>query len=225
MLAACSGGGGGGDDDNPPIDAEPQCVESWLCTPWQTSGASNTATRTCTDQNACGTTANQPVLSADLPALDPEYYECSVEPILVRNCSMLGCHGTETGRAYRIYARGRLRVTGQTIIEPGCLIPGTEFPSEECIGSIECKCWSVPQFDVYERRPSFDSARGFALGVDGQPLGDMTQSELLTQPLIGGPFAHAGISMWNASASDSDYTTIKNWLEGATRPTACNSQN
>ena len=135
---------------------------------------------------------------------------------------MLGCHGTETGRAYRIYARGRLRITGKTITEPGCLSAGTMHPSEDCIGSIECRCFTVAQF-AEERRRSFDSARGFALDATGAVLADQTQSELLRQPQVGGGFAHAGISMW--SEGDADYTTIKSWLEGATRGSACNSMN
>lgn len=198
------------------------CVESWQCTPWETTGSTNAATRTCTDQNACGTNTAKPAESAMLPALDPEYYECNVEPIVTRDCSMLGCHGTETGRAYRVYARGRLRITGKTITEIGCLSAGTMLPSESCIGNIECACWSVKQMPE-ERRRSFDSARGFALDPSGAPFTDMTQSELLRQPLSGGGFAHAGIAMWGAT--DPDYTTIKAWLDGATRGTPCNSMN
>jgi hypothetical protein len=187
-----------------------------------TDGASDNGTRTCTDANACGTTVMKPIETATLPALDPQKYECDVEPIVVRDCSMLGCHGTEEGRAYRLYARGRLRITGRTITEPGCLSAGTVSPSENCIGNIECKCWSVPQL-AEERRRSFDAARGFALDATGSVLGDMTRSELLAQPQVGGGFAHAGMSMW--AATDPDYQTVKAWLEGATRGSACNSMN
>jgi hypothetical protein len=141
---------------------------------------------------------------------------------VIHGCSMLGCHGTETGRGYRLYARGRLRITGQTIVEPGCLSAGTPGPSEACIGNIECKCWSVPQLPD-ERRRSFDSARSFALADDGTLLSDMAQSQLLRQPLTGGGFPHAGIFMW--SQGDADYNTIKMWLEGAKRGSACNSMN
>jgi hypothetical protein len=218
LVAAC-----GGDDanNNQPKDSQ-GCVEAWECSPWETNGSSDNGTRTCVDKSACGTSDTKPIETATLPALDPQFYECSVEPIVVRGCSMLGCHGTETGRGYRLYARGRLRITGQTITEPGCLSAGTMSPSEVCIGNIECKCWSVPQMTV-ERRRSFDSARGFAIADDGTALPDMTQSQLLRQPQSGGGFAHAGISMWNAG--DTDYNTIKMWLEGAQRGSACNSMN
>jgi len=215
VLVAC------GDDGATPKDAA-GCVEAWSCTSWATNGMTDSATRVCTDTNMCGTTAMKPVETATLPALDPEYYECEVEPIVTTGCSMLACHGTETARAYKLYARGRLRITGQTIIEPGCLSAGTPGPSEACIGNIECKCWSVKLMDI-ERRISFDSARGFALGDDGQPLTDMTKSQLLAQPQTGGGYPHAGIQWW--TAGDADYNKVKAWLEGAQRGSACNSGN
>lgn len=223
-VAACGDDGASGDDTSctgPSCDAA-ACVEAWQCTPWETAGTGNAGTRTCTDLNQCGTVATKPLEAATLPALDPEYYECNVEPIVVGRCSMLGCHGTETGRAYRLYARGRLRITGKVLTEQGCGNPGTMHPSEDCTGGIECRCWGLPQL-VEERRRSFDSARGFGLDTAGAPLADVTQSELLRQPLVGGGFAHAGISMW--SATDPEYAAVKSWLSGATRGTPCNSMN
>jgi hypothetical protein len=214
-LVAC------GDDGAKPKDAA-VCVEAWQCTSWTTNGTTNNATRTCMDTSQCGTTARKPIETAMLPALDPEYYECEVEPIVTNGCAMLACHGTETARGYKLYARGRLRITGQTIVEPGCLSAGTPGPSEACIGNIECKCWSVPLMTI-ERRASFDSARGFAIGDDGQPLADMTQSQLLRQPQAGGGYPHAGIQWW--SAGDVDYNKVKAWLEGAQRGSICNSKN
>ncbi|MEZ4401921.1 MAG: hypothetical protein R3B06_17965 [Kofleriaceae bacterium] len=234
LLFSIGAGCGGSDpsstcaDATCAVDALPgggdsaTCVEAWTCTPWETDGTSDAATRVCVDANQCGTTATRPALTATLPALDPEQYECAVEPIVTRGCAALGCHGTETGRAYRLYARGRLRVTGQTIIEPGCQQAGTPRASETCIGSIECACWTVPQLAM-ERRRSFDAARGFALDDAGAQLVDMAQSQLLRQPQLGGGFAHAGVTMW--SAGDPDYLAVKAWLEGATRGTPCNSRN
>lgn len=221
LAAAC--GGDGTPEECPGGDCEPPaCVEAWQCSTWTTDGVSDTATRTCVDQSACGTTATKPVEAAALPALDREYYECNVEPVLIAGCSMLGCHGTETGRGFRIYARGRLRVTGQTLIEPGCAAPGTSHPSEKCIGVIECRCWTVPLLAV-ERRRGYDSARSFALDDSGARLTNMADSQLLRQPLAGGGHAHAGVFLWDAG--DADYTAVKAWLEGATRGSACNSMN
>lgn len=218
VLAACGDDGGNAQDDAPG-----PCVEAWLCSSWATNGTNNNATRTCTDMNACGTTAAKPIETATLPSLDPEFYECEVEPIVTEGCSMLACHGTETGRAYKLYARGRLRITGQIITETGCLVPQpTPGPSEACTGNIECKCWAKPLLDI-ERQISFDSARGFAIGDDGAPLADMAQSQLLRQPQVGGGYPHASIYWW--SAGDTQYNKIKMWLEGAQRGSACNSGN
>ena len=204
------------------------CVEHWLCSPWDTQGQGNTATRTCIEDNNCGTTANKPVEQADLPALDENYYRCNVEPILDKGCALLGCHGVEpdlangkAGRALRTYHRGRLRITGETWIEPGCLSAGTPKPSESCIGSIECMCWTLPHSPAEWQR-NFDSARGFALQANGTPIAAPADSELLTQPLKGGGLAHAGIKIWTQGSPE--YQTIHDWLNGATLA-ACNSTN
>ncbi len=212
-------GGGGG-----PIDASPGCVESWLCSPWATDGVSDDGVRTCVDQNACGTAVNKPLESATLPALDYNYYQCNVEPIMDWGCSMLGCHGTEEGRGLRIYARGRLRITGETLPgSAGCFAGGQTFASETCTGSIECHCFIEPHLDA-EWRANYDAARGFALRADGTAIqpGAEEDSELLAQPLIGGGFAHAGIHMFQRG--DARYNTIRDWLAGTTRAT-CTTTN
>ena len=221
LVAACGGDDGPGPCSGDTCDA-PACVEAWQCTAWTTDGTSDSAARTCADQNACGTAATRPAETAALPALDPEYYECNVEPVLIAGCAQLGCHGTETGRGYRIYARGRLRVSGQTMIEPGCLQAGTPHPSEECIGSVECRCWTLPQLPM-ERLRSFDAARGFALTEDGARLADTAESQLLRQPMTGGGYPHAGVFLW--SQGDPNYTAVKSWLDGARLGSICNSMN
>lgn len=200
----------------------PTCIESWVCEPWTTGGSSDAATRTCTDRNACGTTTTRPALTATLPALDFEFYECNVEPILDRGCGQLGCHGAESGRALRVYARGRHRIIGETFIEPGCLSAGSMHPSEACEGSVECRCWTLPH-SASEWRRNYDAARGFALDATGAPLGDMATSELLTQPLLGGGLAHAGIKFWRPG--DPDHQAILAWLQGNTLGRTCNSRN
>jgi hypothetical protein len=214
--------GGGGtrpDGGGGAIDSGPGCVESWLCSPWSTDGVSDDGVRTCVDQNACGTTVDKPVQSATLPALDYNYYQCNVEPIMDWGCSMLGCHGTEQGRGLRIYARGRLRIAGETLAgSAGCFQGGQTFASETCTGSIECHCFIEPHLDA-EWRANYDAARGFALRADGTVIqpGAEEESELLAQPLIGGGFAHAGIHMFQRG--DARYNTIRDWLAGATLAT------
>lgn len=199
------------------------CVEAWRCTPWQTNGNDNNGTRTCTDLNNCGTTNNKPAETATLPALDFDYYKCNVEPIFDRGCAMLGCHGKETERALRIYARGRLRITGDTLIEPDCLMAGTMKPSESCIGSIECACWTVPH-TTNEWRRNFDAARGFGLDAAGNPIpaGNEDTSDLIAQPIVGGK-AHAGVHLFKDG--DPDHTTLKNWLKGTKLGMACTTTN
>jgi hypothetical protein len=215
--------------DAPGLDVPPGtdtggsgCVESWVCDPWTTSGGGDAATRVCTDTHACGTTAMRPALTATLPALDFDFYECNVEPILDRGCAQLGCHGAETGRALRVYARGRHRVIGETFVEPGCLSAGSMHPSEACEGSVECRCWTLPH-TATEWRRNYDAARGLALDASGALRSDMTTSELLTQPLIGGGLPHASIKFWRAG--DPDYQTLLAWLEGTALGRTCNSRN
>lgn len=199
------------------------CVEAWLCTPWETTGSDDNGTRTCTDQNKCGTTSNKPKESATLPALDLDFYKCNVEPIFDRGCALLGCHGTELGRALRTYARGRLRHTGETWIEPGCLKPGTPFQSDVCIGSIECGCFTLPHSDI-EWRKNYDAARGFGLDPQGAPIpaGMEDKSELIAQPITGGK-AHAGVHLFKSG--DADHKTLKDWLSGKKLGMTCTTDN
>ena len=208
-----------GDDDD---DATNPCVEDWLCSSWQTDGVSNAGTRTCVDQNNCGTTDNKPVESTDLPALDFNYFQCNVEPIFARGCSQLGCHGTEEGRGLKLYSRCRLRVSGEIWYEPGCLSQGTPRNSEDCTGSIECVCWSIPH-SPSEWRSNYDSARGFAVKDDGTlwDAADLGDSELLIQPVVGGK-PHANVHLF--TEGDADYTFIMNWLSGSTLG-SCNTSN
>jgi hypothetical protein len=223
-VADASGPGPGIDSGPRPdgggaSDSGAGCVESWLCSPWSTDGASDDGVRTCVDQNSCGTTVAKPVESATLPALDYNSYRCNVEPIMDWGCSMLGCHGTEQGRGLRIYARGRLRIMGETLPgSAGCFAGGQTFASETCTGSIECHCFIEPHLDA-EWRANYDAARGFALRADGSviQLGEEEESELLAQPLIGGGFAHAGIHM--LQRGDSRYNAIRDWLGGITLAT------
>lgn len=180
----------------PPARSAPpgDCVPAWRCTPWQTESGDE-ATRTCTDGNRCETTAGKPAESATLPALDFNYYQCVVEPIFDKKCSMLACHGNEGDRALRIYARGRLRLG-----------------DPECQGSLS-RCGNTPHSDREWRR-NYDSARGFMLDAAGQPLSseDAPRSDLIAQPVVGGK-AHRGMKMF--ASGDDDHTKLLAWLRGA----------
>lgn len=217
-----TGTGGNGTTGTTMSTGTTGCVEAWVCSPWETSGSDDNGTRTCVDQNNCGTTMYRPVEAATLPALDFNFYKCNVEPVMDQKCSQLACHGTEQGRALRIYARGRHRID-EDVIEPGCLSAGTvKNLADVCIGSIECACWSLPHTDT-EWRMNFDSARGFGLNPDGTaiPAGMESTSDLLAQPVVGGK-AHTGIHVFREG--DPDYQAIVQWLSGATLAT-CNTTN
>lgn len=221
--SSSSGSGGGNSSSSSGQGGSSSCVEAWLCSPWETNGMNNDGTRTCTDLNNCGTATNKPAETAVLPGLDLDYYKCNVEPILDRGCAQLACHGTETGRALRVYARGRHRHPGEMLLETGCLKPGTMVPSENCEGGIECACWTAPH-TATEWQRNFDAARGFALDSKGNPIpaGQEDSSELISQPIVGGK-AHAGIKLF--ASGDADHTTLKNWLSGQKLGMTCNTTN
>lgn len=205
----CGNPDGGAGSDGASSDGG--CVTSWTCTPWSTGGSGSKATRTCTDANACPNATGKPIEAVDLPPLDLEFFKCNVMPVLHAKCSMLGCHGTETGRALRIYARGRLRHAGETIART-CTNAGTQRPLDGCTGSIECECGSSPH-TATEIQLDFDAARGFALDANGNPLapGKEGDSELISQAVVGGK-AHAGVHLFRSG--DADDKAIRDWISG-----------
>ena len=195
------------------------CIEAWVCTSWDSGGNGDVATRTCTDTNACGTTTSKPIEMATLPALDFGYFQCNVEPILDRKCSMIGCHGTEQGRAFRVYARGRLRHAGEMLADAA--LCGGQVASAGCTGSISCPC--TAKHTTTEWQLNYDSARGFAIDDMGNPItaAMADTSELIAQPVVGGK-AHAGIHLFKKG--DPDYQAIHTWLTSAGMNTPCTLQ-
>ncbi|HRI65088.1 MAG TPA: hypothetical protein PK156_12655 [Polyangium sp.] len=204
----CGGSGGGSSSSS-----GGGCVEAWTCTPWQ-QGADGQYSRTCTDGANCGTAAAKPPTGpVALPALDKDFFMCKVEPILDRGCSMLGCHGTEQGRAFKVYSRGRLRRNEVVAQVSSCPIgPQQVNLAEEGSGTVMCVGWSP--HTAAEWQQNFDNSRSFMLGIS-----NAEESDLLAQPVVGGK-AHAGVHMF--AKTDLDYTTIKSWLEGAKLGSACN---
>jgi hypothetical protein len=189
------------------------CTEAWSCTPWQ-KGADGNYTRTCSDASACGTTAGKPPEGpVALPDLDLDYYKCKVEPIFDRGCSMVGCHGTETGRAFKVYARGRLRHQEMVPQVSSCPVgPQTVDLSEMGTGTVMCVGWSP--HTAAEWQSNYDISRSFMLG-----LTDPEQSDLLAQPVVGGK-SHAGVHLF--AKTDAEYVTLKAWLGGAKLGSTCN---
>jgi len=203
-----------GRDAAPRIDAS-NCRENWACSTWEAPAGSDQATRRCTDQNQVGTTECKPGEGpVALPALDLEYYKCRVSPIIQRGCAMMNCHGTDTGRAFRTYARGRLR-NDQIVNRTGTCIPQTGQVNlqEAGTGTVMCEGW-LPH-TAEEWKKNFDSARSFMLGV-AQP----EDSLLLREPVVGG-LPHVEVKLFGAT--DPDYATIRSWLGGATLGSTCNT--
>jgi hypothetical protein len=189
------------------------CTEVWQCTPWAKQ-ADGSYTRVCTDADGCGTTANKPPEGpVMLPDLDLDYYKCKVEPIFDRSCSMLGCHGTETGRAFKIYARGRLRHK-ETVPQVNTCPIGPQMVDLQDMGSGTVMCIGWSPHTAAEWASNYDISRSFMLG-----LTDADQSDLIAQPIIGGK-AHAGVHLF--AKGDADYTTIHAWLGGAKLGSTCN---
>jgi hypothetical protein len=185
------------------------CQPAWQCTPWQKQ-ADGSYTRTCTDANNCGATSGEPATGpVALPNLDMAFYKCNVEPIFDRGCAFMNCHGTETGRALKVYARGRLRM--DAMVPPpssySCPDNAATVPLKTGIGTDMCEGW-FPHTDA-EWQSNYDDARSFMVGLDASTVG---QSDLLAQPVYGGK-AHAGVHLFKST--DPDYQTIKSWLTGA----------
>jgi uncharacterized protein (TIGR03382 family) len=196
-------------------DAGSSCKEDWVCTPWQAPQGSDQATRTCVDQNNVGTTTCKPATTAMLPSLDFDYYQCRVHPIFQRGCGQMGCHGTETGHAFRIYARGRWR-NDELVPDRGSCLTAAGTPmnlNKYGSGTVMCEGW-YPHTQA-EWNKSFDSARSFMLDVTNPD-----DSLLLREPATGG-LPHARIKLF--APGDASYQTLHDWLGGATLGTTCNT--
>lgn len=191
--------------------ADAGCQEAWACTAWVANGQGQ-YTRTCTDSAKCGTSANKPSEGpVALPDLDMGFYNCNVEPIFDRGCAMLGCHGTETTRVFKVYARARLRHSEVVPALASCVQSGPQNLAEMGTGTTMCDGW-LPHTQT-EWQQNYDNARSFYVGMT-----DPEQSELLTQPKIGGK-NHTGVHLFKAA--DADYQTIKQWLGGAKLAGTC----
>jgi hypothetical protein len=213
--AATGGGGGGGGGGG-------ACTESWLCEAWQAVvPRDGGAGRACIDVNGCGTTTTQPALTAALPPLNFPAYQCQVQPVLAKSCAMAGCHGTldPATRPFQVLARARQR--NEEIImydraQAGCLQTGTVAININEVGTGTASCNAKARLSANEWAINFDSARALAIGVANPET-----SELLTQPLVGSSFAHAGIKLWHTASAD--YAVVRQWLDGGTAVATCNN--
>jgi uncharacterized protein (TIGR03382 family) len=191
------------------------CTEAWVCTSWEAPAGSDQATRTCIDTNNRGTTDCKPATMATLPPLDVDYYKCRVHPIFQRGCGQMNCHGTDDKHPFRVYSRGRWRNDELVPDRGSCLLPaGSLQPLRDLgAGTVMCEGW-YPH-TAAEWKKSFDSARSFMLDVTSPD-----DSLLLLEPAKGG-LPHAQVKLF--AAGDTDYQTIRAWLNGAAYGMTCNT--
>ena len=135
---------------------------------------------------ACSPVENAPAPGL-VAALDEPVFRCRIEPILVRDCGYLACHG-QAGSPLRLYSMGKLRLGDSSTLAAR----------------------TAPITDA-ERHLNFLSAQAFAVaGVDPE------DSWLVRKPLpsSAGGFAHLGGAIWSGR-DDARGRLIEDWLVGA----------
>jgi hypothetical protein len=196
-------------------DAGSSCKESWTCTAWETSPGTDQATRSCTDTNMVGTSECKPATTATLPALDMEAFKCRVAPIFQRGCGQLACHGTDTGHAFRLYTRGRLRNNEMVFPVNTCNENQAVKVNLQMRGTATVMCEGWSKHTATEWQKNFDSARSFMLDVTSP------DDSLILREAAKGGLPHAQVKLF--APGDADYVTIRNWLGGASLGTTCNT--
>lgn len=132
---------------------------------------------------ACSGVDNPPVDDPSV-GLDESVFRCSVEPILVRQCSYNACHGTALA-ALRVYSPGKLREK-----VPATLDAQTAVLTES------------------EHHANFLAAAGFSFGT-----ASVDDNFLLRKPLpaaVGG-FEHKGGAIYTG-IKDDQYKAVRAWL-------------
>jgi hypothetical protein len=138
--------------------------------------------------------------------LDYNEFVCHVEPVLIRHCSYLACHGKET-HGLRIYSLGKLRRPAPTTRQARSNDPLT----------------------ADEVELNFESASGMvyaARASDRSPDNiNIIKLPLLSRPLaarLGGD-EHQGVAVfpaWPAAtlAADPEWSALLAWVSGAKQP-------
>ena len=202
--AASTGGGGAG------------CTPNWSCSAWEVTNRQGT--RSCLDSNVCGITAGKPDEGPTaLPSLDLNFYKCRVQPVVDLTCAMIGCHGKEAGRPYKVYARGRLR-SDEPVCGGICNQDCSVMVSAQVVSSANHHCSGRAPLTTREWTTNFDNARATLIGVTPP------EATLLTMPLKGSASAHAGVKVF-ADTTDPRYQALLQWLQGATLATCVTNPN
>jgi hypothetical protein len=126
-------------------------------------------------------------------------FECAVQPIFARECSMPDCHGN-SARRLQILAPGRMRLAAELTKALAAQ------PAEER------EAGHHPLLTPAEIDFNFAQARSMV--IPGQAPED---SALLNRPLAvaAGGMYHVEAGDVFASALDLDYVTLQVWIEGA----------
>jgi len=117
-------------------------------------------------------------------SLDETVFKCNVEPILVRQCSYLACHGNPQS-ALRVYSPGKLRAT----------TPANVDDEDAAVTDAE-------------HHANFLNAAGLSFG-----LASVDDNWLLRKPLpsADGGFEHVGGAIY-IGTNDTQYVAIHDWL-------------
>jgi hypothetical protein len=123
-------------------------------------------------------------------ALDEPTFRCTVEPILIRDCSYTACHGN-AGFALRVYSIGKLRATTPATLDD-----------------------LVAPLTTDERHANFQSAVAFTYGHVAT-----SDNWLIRKPLpsSAGGFEHIGGAIFSG-VDDPRVTAITDWLNGKVQP-------
>ncbi len=136
--------------------------------------------------------------------LDYNQFVCAAQPVLIRNCSFLACHG-DAHHAFRLYSLGKLRLgDAATRVER-----------------------STELLSVDEVEANFASTSGllYATTASDRQTGDLDRVLLLGQAMAArfGGSEHKGVAMfpeWPAAtpAEDAGWLALKAWVAGARQP-------
>jgi hypothetical protein len=136
-------------------------------------------------------------------SLDYNYFVCNVQPVLIRRCSYLACHGNPQ-HALRIYSAGKLRLNDD----------GTRNGRDSLLTSDEVNL-------------NFQSATGLVLTATPQERAapDLQKVLLLGKPLARreGGAEHHGVAIFpvfpaKTVSDDPEFISLVLWVQGATQP-------
>ena len=140
--------------------------------------------------------------------LDYNQFVCTVEPVLIRRCSYLACHGN-ADHALRLYSPGKLRQTDD----------GTREGRDARLTAAEVEL-------------NFESVSGLLYAASAT---ERTQADVQHIPLLGKPLKasfggaeHHGVGIFpvypaQTLADDAEWQALVSWIGGAKQPNPVDS--